>query len=712
MTFQASNSSLSSARPLAIGLALALALPVGGALTTGIAAPVRDVPVYRSPLPAATTLPVASCADDGSAGTLRSVVAGAASGDTVDLGQLSCSTITLTQGEIVIAQDDLILRGPGAANLSISGDAASGVLAHHGAGTLSIDALSVIDGHSAHPGGCVYSSGNVDANAVVVSGCTTGVDTYLPGGGLYVRGDVTLTHSTVADNYGYKGGGVWTMGDLTVTSSTVSGNNAYMGGGLWTHGKSMALVDSTISGNSAGFNSGGVLAYSESGTWDGKAVITNSTISGNTSGRFMGGIYVANMEVHMSNSTVAFNKASTVCSGLVIGGHHTYSAYMDSSVLANNVSVSGNPCDFSLPNLGVAGAHNLVVASNSVLPPDTLRADPLLQPLADNGGPTQTHALTAGSPAIDAGSNLLGLAFDQRGQDFARVHGVAADIGAFEVQQAAAAVSVTKLFLPNAVRTNGLSTLTITLGNGGTSPATLTSPLTDALPATIVVANPPNATTTCVGGTVAATAATGSVTLNDGAQIPADGSCTVSVSVIAHAVGTYTNVIPAGALQTDAGNSADPATADLGVSGVAVVPTVSKAFAPSTIAAGQTSMLTITFANSAPNAATLTADLTDHLPPPLVVADPADATTDCPGGTLTAAAGAATVILGSGAQIPGGTCTVSVAVTAAVPGAYLNTIPAGALQTDFGSNPDAARAGLTVTPAAPTDRIFADGFDG
>jgi hypothetical protein len=712
MTFHASNASLPCARPLAVGLALALALPVAGAITTGFAAPVRDVPVHRSPMPSAATLPVTSCADDGSAGTLRSVVAGAASGDTVDLSQLSCSTITLTQGEITVAQDDLTLSGPGAANLSISGGDASGVLAHHGTGTLSIDALSVVAGHASHAGGCVYSSGSVDANGTVVSGCTTGVNSYLPGGGLYVKGNVGLTHSTVANNYGYKGGGVWTMGELTVTSSTVSNNSAYMGGGLWTHGKGMTLAGSTISGNAAGFNSGGVLAYSESGTWDGKAVITNSTISGNTSGKFIGGIYVANMEVHMSNSTIAFNRASTICSGLLIGGHHVYSAYMDSSVLANNVSASGTQCDFSFPTLSVNGAHNLIVASNSILPPDTLRTDPLLQPLADNGGPTQTHALTAGSPAIDTGSNLLGLAFDQRGQGFARVHGSAADIGAFEVQQSAAAVSVTKLFLPNAVRTNGLSTLTITLSNGGTSPATLTSALTDALPASIVVANPPNATTTCASGTVAATAAAGSVTLNSGAQIPANGSCTVSVSVIAHAVGTFTNVIPAGALQTDAGSSADPATADLGVSGVAVVPTVSKAFAPSTIVAGQTSVLTITFANSAPNAATLTADLADNLPVSLVVASPANATTTCPGGTVTAAAGATAVILGSGAQIPGGTCTVSVAVTAASAGAYLNTIPAGALQTDFGSNPDAARAGLTVTPAGPTDRIFADGFDG
>ena len=68
-----------------------------------------------------------------------------------------------------------------------------------------------------------------------------------------------------------------------------------------------------------------------------------------------------------------------------------------------------------------------------MVPPDTLDADPLLAPLADNGGPTLTHALLAGSPAIDTGDNFFGLPTDQRGSP--RVSGVATDIGAFELQQ-------------------------------------------------------------------------------------------------------------------------------------------------------------------------------------------------------------------------------------------------------------------------------------
>jgi hypothetical protein len=83
----------------------------------------------------------------------------------------------------------------------------------------------------------------------------------------------------------------------------------------------------------------------------------------------------------------------------------------------------------------VAGDHDLIGSDGSdiLLPPDTLRGDPLLAPLADNDGPTLTHALMTGSPAIDAGDDFFELATDQRGS--ARIAGAAPDIGAFELAQ-------------------------------------------------------------------------------------------------------------------------------------------------------------------------------------------------------------------------------------------------------------------------------------
>ncbi len=76
------------------------------------------------------------------------------------------------------------------------------------------------------------------------------------------------------------------------------------------------------------------------------------------------------------------------------------------------------------------------MTSSQAVPPDTISSDPHLAPLSFNGGPTLTHLLMADSPAIDAGNNLLGLSTDQRGGDFARVVGTAADIGSLELTEA------------------------------------------------------------------------------------------------------------------------------------------------------------------------------------------------------------------------------------------------------------------------------------
>jgi hypothetical protein len=88
----------------------------------------------------------------------------------------------------------------------------------------------------------------------------------------------------------------------------------------------------------------------------------------------------------------------------------------------------------ALSAMSIGGANNLVmtVDANIALPADTLGADPLLAPLADNGGPTRTMGLYSGSPALNAGGNPDGYANDQRGAGFPRVLGAAADIGAFE----------------------------------------------------------------------------------------------------------------------------------------------------------------------------------------------------------------------------------------------------------------------------------------
>ncbi len=116
-------------KPLAACLALALAAgqPAGASPTT---APASTIAAITRP---AATLTVTSCADDADPGTLRNTAANAVSGDLIDLGALTCSTITLTQGAIVTDVDDLTLRGP-EGGLAIDGGGTDSILVHYGAG--------------------------------------------------------------------------------------------------------------------------------------------------------------------------------------------------------------------------------------------------------------------------------------------------------------------------------------------------------------------------------------------------------------------------------------------------------------------------------------------------------------------------------------------------------------------------------------------------
>ncbi len=111
---------------------------------------------------------------------------------------------------------------------------------------------------------------------------------------------------------------------------------------------------------------------------------------------------------------------------------------------------------WSLGIINVAGNNNLIgiqdaatnvtyTGAGNLTGTVAVPLDPMLDTLANNGGPTQTHKLLAGSPALNAGNNTAGLANDQRGVGFNRVSGGSADIGAFEVQVAQAAAKVSNV---------------------------------------------------------------------------------------------------------------------------------------------------------------------------------------------------------------------------------------------------------------------------
>ena len=225
-----------------------------------------------------------------------------------------------------------------------------------------------------------------------------------------------MKYSTISDNHvvsGYvsKAGGIYVQGDVYLLGSTISGNHAATGGGIW------------MSGDSA----------------TSPAKIRNSTISGNVGEVAFGGI-VADMPLVLANSTVAFNTSVTLnVSGIYISDD----SELQSSIIANNSAGSTQRDVGGSDFASITGANNLVGVSFLTLPADTISADPLLGPLVNNGGRTKTHALLAGSPAIDTGNNALDLMRDQRGTGFPRVIGASADIGAFETD-------------PDRIFTNGL----------------------------------------------------------------------------------------------------------------------------------------------------------------------------------------------------------------------------------------------------------------
>ena len=255
----------------------------------------------------------------------------------------------------------------------------------------------------------------------------------------------------------------------------------------------------------------------------------------------------------------------------------------------------------------------------------------------------------------------------------------------------------TKSFAPPSIAPGGTSVLTISLTNSNSSSITSVA-FTDTYPLNVVNAATPSASTTC-GGTLTANAGAGSITLGGGAAIPA-GGCNVTVTVTSNTVGTYNNSIPAGGVtSSNAGSNTAPIAATLSVSTL-TAPTVSKTFNPNPISAGTSSTLTITLTNS--NGTAITGvTFTDTYPSGLINASPANPATTC-GGTATGAIGGNSVALSGGTIPANGSCTVTVLVTAASVGSYVDTIPAGGVtSSNAPASSSPATATLTVAAAIP-----------
>jgi predicted outer membrane repeat protein len=250
---------------------------------------------------------------------------------------------------------------------------------------------------------------------------------------MFVNAQVVLTNSTISGNTASGDGGGISAGTAMLTNTTVSGNTVTRGDGGGLSAGVATLIGSTVSDNHASGNGGGVLTS--------VATLTNSTVSGNSAGAQGGGVHTFSLT--LLNDTIADNSAHT--GGGVFLRDMGTSSVRNTIIAENQVDLNGvGPDVFGAFN---SGGHNLIgdgtgssgfvngvkgdqvgTAANPI--------DPLLAPLANNGGRTQTHALLAGSPAIDHGDNAAAPATDQRGiarpRDGDGNGSKIVDIGAFE----------------------------------------------------------------------------------------------------------------------------------------------------------------------------------------------------------------------------------------------------------------------------------------
>jgi hypothetical protein len=409
----------------------------------------------------------------------------------------SPQTLTLTSGALS-AGGSWTLRGPEAGQLTLSGGGRSRVvtLASSPGATVTLERLTFAQGFVNYPtyfgsdfnwfyGGAVF---NADA-ALTVRNCGFVGNSAVAGGAIFCdtgNGSCFVDGSTFAANYGRNAGGaIFSYGYVALTAvRSIFADNTTLGGGgggiqSWgpttvedcefarnsTGGLGGALVATIgtlgvqvqnplvvrrclfVDNIAKGGAGGGVYAETRS------SIVQNSTFVGNAAtypsnkGKG-GGLYIGNGVASVEGCTLINNVAYQAGGGLYLGGsigagEGSPRFVVDGTMITGNNAAFGPDMytpDSSYPSEKVRLTCSLIgVDSGFQLSPDSsgnlpFGAAPLMGNLADNGGPTRTIALLAGSPCINAGSNPAGLAYDQRGAGFNRVIGKAADIGAFEYQ--------------------------------------------------------------------------------------------------------------------------------------------------------------------------------------------------------------------------------------------------------------------------------------
>jgi len=347
--------------------------------------------------------------------------------------------------------DDVTIIGSGAGLTIIDGNGAvTGDRVFHLIGsfenTIKVNLVNMTIQHGAagiYGGGVSISGAQTQIDGCVITGNSAASSMQVPGGGgIDNAGSLVLTNSVVSDNTiedaTALGGGIHSYGPLTISNSTISGNTSGgAGGGLYAETDAdVVIANSTFSGNRA--TAGGGIYTTEATT-----TLINDTISGNSSNYSGGGIYVGTGTVGLYSATIAANVANADKNGG--GGGAGIFNYAGASVALNNSILSGNSylvdgsqfvvladCSGTFASTG----SNIVTHASCTINGPYSAIAAKLGPLQYNGGATMTHALLAGSPALDTGGPCVDdvgapLGADQRGVP--RPQGAACDIGAFEL---------------------------------------------------------------------------------------------------------------------------------------------------------------------------------------------------------------------------------------------------------------------------------------
>jgi CSLREA domain-containing protein len=380
-------------------------------------------------------------------------------------------TINLS-GALPDLSTDMTIQGPGPNALNVRRDTGGDYRIF----SVGRGAAVTISGLTVSNGDVPYSMGGGIGNGGVlnITNCTVSGNAALGGGGISnyalppidgfsnLGGVLNITDSTVSGNItAMAGGGIYNeRGELNLTNSTVSGNDAervsggqFGGGGIFNNAGRLTVTSSTISGNSVG------LGLIPDGGFDRGTELNGGGISNEGGGAILTSVTVTNNRVYRDFSDFAHEAGA--------GGIHIASGtiVLQNSIVADNYLVDVNPTEDNLvfpqaSEFATFSYSNLIGTGRSGGLADGVNNDqvgvenPGLGPLAWNGGPTQTHALLPGSPALDRGGVFFpefGSSTDQRGSarpyDDPAINnasgGDGSDIGAFERQLGNAMSTVT-----------------------------------------------------------------------------------------------------------------------------------------------------------------------------------------------------------------------------------------------------------------------------